>query len=229
MATILLVEDIHDRAAAIRRELEACGYEVLRAADSESALALHAAYRPSLVVLDWALPGLDGPELLDRLREAAPAPVLAFAAPGGETGPAPGPESDYLAGPFSVGALLARVQAILHRAEFSAPARAESRPAGDGVVTWGAITLDPITHRAALDGAPLDLSPTEFNLLHLLLRDPGCAFSREDLLDTVWGAGYISGDRAVDNAVMRLRKKLGAAGEAIETVWGVGYRLRGEA
>ena len=86
--------------------------------------------------------------------------------------------------------------------------------------------LDADAHRAELDGEPLDLSPTEFALLHLLLRNPGRAFSRAYLLDTVWGEDYISGDRSVDNAVLRLRKKLGPVGEEIETVWGVGYRLR---
>ncbi len=81
---------------------------------------------------------------------------------------------------------------------------------------------------ATLEGIPLDLSPTEFALLHLLLRSPGRAFSRSYLVDTVWGETYIGGDRSVDNTVLRLRKKLGSLGEAIETVWGVGYRLRPE-
>jgi DNA-binding response OmpR family regulator len=86
--------------------------------------------------------------------------------------------------------------------------------------------LDPDAHTATLDGALLDLSPTEFALLHLLLRSPGRAFSRAYLLDTVWGQSYVGGDRSVDNAVLRLRKKLGALGDEIDTVWGVGYRLR---
>ena len=79
-----------------------------------------------------------------------------------------------------------------------------------------------------LDSVPLDLSPSEFAVLHLLLRSPGRAFSRAYLLDTVWGETYTGGDRSVDNTILRLRKKLGPLGEAIETVWGIGYRLRSE-
>ena len=86
--------------------------------------------------------------------------------------------------------------------------------------------LDPTGHSATLDNEPLDLSPTEFELLHLLLRNPGRAFNRAYLLEAVWGENYFEGDRSVDNAVLRLRKKLGTLGEHIETVWGIGYRLR---
>ena len=88
--------------------------------------------------------------------------------------------------------------------------------------------LDPAGHRVMLDGAALDLSPTEFELLHLLMRNPGRAFSRNYLLETVWRESYVTGDRSVDNAVLRLRRRLGPVGEAIETVWGVGYRFRAE-
>ncbi len=88
------------------------------------------------------------------------------------------------------------------------------------------LRLDPQAHLATLDGEPLDLSRTEFDLLHLLLRNPGRAFSRAYLLDTVWGETYVGGDRSVDNAMLRLRKKLGVLGDDIETVWGVGYRLK---
>ncbi len=93
-------------------------------------------------------------------------------------------------------------------------------------VFHGPLRLDPGAYRATLDGEMLDLTRTEFGLLHLLLRNPGRVFGRSYLLDTVWGETYVPGDRSVDNAVLRLRKKLGDFGEAIETVWGVGYRLR---
>ncbi len=86
--------------------------------------------------------------------------------------------------------------------------------------------LDPGGYEATLDGTPLDLTRTEFDLLALLIRNPGRAFSRQYLLDTVWGADYITGDRSVDNAILRLRKKLGPVGDLVETVWGVGYRWR---
>ncbi len=162
--TVLLVEDTPDLARVLARELEASGYRVLRAADGRTALDLHARDRPDLVVLDWMLPGLDGLEVLRRLRQAP--------------------------------------------------------------VAYGQLALDPERHAAILDGRPLDLTPHEFALLHLLLRRPRRAFSRSYLLETVWGQEYVGSDRSVDNAVLRLRKKLGPLGDAIETVWGVGYRLR---
>jgi DNA-binding response OmpR family regulator len=95
-------------------------------------------------------------------------------------------------------------------------------------LTYETLSLEPDAYSATLDGDALGLTRTEFDLLHLLLRNPGRAFSRTYLLDTVWGGNYVAGDRSVDNAVLRLRKKLGDLGEAIETVWGVGYRLRAE-
>jgi DNA-binding response OmpR family regulator len=122
--------------------------------------------------------------------------------------------------------LLARVRALLRRAELLHQTLAADRAGDAEPIAYGSLRLDPARHQAALDGESLELSPTEFALLRLLLRSPGRAFSRAYLLDTVWGEKYVGGDRAVDNVVLRLRKKLGALGEAIETVWGVGYRLR---
>jgi DNA-binding response OmpR family regulator len=95
-------------------------------------------------------------------------------------------------------------------------------------LSYHTLSLDPQSHLATLHTVPLDLSPTEFALLHLFMRSPGRAFSRTYLLDTVWGETYVGGDRSVDNTILRLRKKLGALGDDIETVWGVGYRLRPE-
>jgi DNA-binding response OmpR family regulator len=92
----------------------------------------------------------------------------------------------------------------------------------------GALYIDPQAYIVTVGGQPLDLTRTEFLLLHLLARNPGRAFSRDYLLDTVWGQSYVEGDRAVDNTILRLRKKLGALGEPIETVWGVGYRWQYE-
>jgi DNA-binding response OmpR family regulator len=121
------------------------------------------------------------------------------------------------------------VRALLRRIERVEQILAADRAGADAALTYGPLRLDPEAYRATLDGDPLDLTRTEFELLHLLLRNPGRAFSRSYLLDTVWGETYITGDRSVDNAILRLRRKLGALGEAIETVWGVGYRLRKEA
>jgi DNA-binding response OmpR family regulator len=124
--------------------------------------------------------------------------------------------------------LIARVRALLRRAELVQQILNADHNGVDGVLMHDQLFLDPQAHLATLQGVLLDLSPTEFALLHLLLRSPGRAFSRAYLLDTVWGQTYVGGDRSVDNTVLRLRKKLGSLGENIETVWGVGYRLRPE-
>lgn len=229
MADILFVEDAPELSAVVIRELEGAGYRVLHASSGEAALELHRARRPDLVILDWMLPGIDG---LDVLRELRPTtPVLMLTARSEEVDRIVGLEAgadDYLTKPFSMRELLARVRAILRRVQLIEQQIAADRGPAAEVITRGGLTLDPAAHLASLEGAPLDLSPTEFSLLHLLLRNPGRAFSRAYLLDAVWQEAYVEGDRSVDNAVMRLRRKLGAAGEAIETVWGVGYRLREE-
>ncbi len=231
MTTILLVEDAYDLARVIIRELEASGYRVLHASDGLSALELHSLEQPALVVLDWMLPKLDGLEVLRRLRQTSPTPVLMLTARGEETDRVVGLElgaDDYLTKPFSMREFVARVRALLRRAELVQQILTADHAHADAPLTYNLLSLDPQSHLATLDGVPLELSPTEFTLLHLLLRSPGRAFSRAYLLDTVWGESYIGGDRSVDNTVLRLRKKLGPLGEAIETVWGIGYRLRPE-
>lgn len=231
MTTILLVEDAFDLAQVIIRELEAGGYHVSHAVDGLSALKLHASEQPGLVILDWMLPKLDGLEVLRRLRQTAPTPVLMLTARGEETDRVIGLElgaDDYLTKPFSMRELLARVRALLRRAEMVQQVLNSDHEAASGPLTYSLLYLDPQAHLATLESVALDLSPTEFALLHLFLRSPGRAFSRAYLLDTVWGENYIGGDRSVDNTILRLRKKLGALGESIETVWGIGYRLRPE-
>ena len=231
MTTILVVEDAYDLAQVIARELEANGYQVVLASDGWQALTLHASTQPALVILDWMLPGLDGLEVLRRLRQSAPTPVLMLTARGEETDRVVGLElgaDDYLTKPFSMRELLARVRAQLRRADLVQQILQADQSGAEAPLISGSLVLDPQAHRAMLDRKPLDLSPTEFALLQLLLRSPGRAFSRAYLLDTVWGESYIGGDRSVDNTVLRLRKKLGPLGEAIETVWGVGYRFQPE-
>jgi DNA-binding response OmpR family regulator len=229
MATVLLVEDATDLAQAVARELSAAGYRVLHAADGRRGLALHASERPDLVILDWMLPGMDGLEVLRRIRQAAATPVLMLTARSEEADRVIGLElgaDDYLTKPFSMRELIARVRALLRRVEQVHALLAADRGPDQQPLDYGPLHLDPGAYQALLDGRPLDLTRTEFDLLHLLLRNPGRAFSRTYLLDTVWGESYVTGDRSVDNAVLRLRKKLGPLEEAIETVWGVGYRLR---
>ncbi|HEX5156738.1 MAG TPA: response regulator transcription factor [Ktedonobacterales bacterium] len=231
MATILLVEDARELAAVVVRELEAAGYRVRHEADGRAALAAHVSVSPDLVILDWMLPGMDGLEVLRQIRQMAPTPVLMLTARSEETDRVVGLEvgaDDYLTKPFSMRELIARVRALLRRQELLRQMLAADRDVASETLTRGALRLDAASHLATLEGEPLDLSPTEFALLHLLMRSPGRAFSRTYLLETIWRESYIGGDRSVDNVVLRLRKKLGALGEEIETVWSIGYRLRPE-
>jgi DNA-binding response OmpR family regulator len=230
MQTILLVEDTPDLAQVIRRELGTAGYRVLHATDGLAAIELYARERPDLVILDWMLPKLDGLDVLRRIRQTGATPVLMLTARGEETDRVIGLEvgaDDYLTKPFGMRELIARVRALLRRVEVIQQTLNADRAQTQEPLTYGALRLDPVAHQVTINGAEIDLSPIEFDILQLLLRSPGRAFGRTYLLDTVWGNEYVGGDRTVDNAMMRLRKKLGPVGDAIETVWGVGYRLKG--
>lgn len=229
MTKILLVEDENDLALVILRELETAGYALTRASDGESALTLFAQEQHDLVILDWMLPRLNGLEVLRRLRQTSPVPVLMLTARGAEADRVIGLEvgaDDYLTKPFSMRELVARVRALLRRAELIQQTLKTDRGAAAGLLQYETLALNPHTHLVTLNGETLDVTPSEFALLQLLLRSPGRAFSRAYLIETLWSEHYIGGDRSVDNLVLRLRKKLGQQGDAIETVWGVGYRLR---
>jgi DNA-binding response OmpR family regulator len=229
MKKILLVEDTYDLAQIIIRELMVNGFGVVHASDGLSALHLHNQEHPALVVLDWMLPDIDGLEVLRRIRQNASTPVLMLTARGEEADRVIGLElgaDDYLTKPFSMREFLARVRALLRRAEQVQQILQADQDGADVPLRHGTLYLDPQAHLVMVGDSELDLSPTEFALLHLLMRSPGRAFSRTYLLDTLWGESYVGGDRSVDNTVLRLRKKLGLPGEDIETVWGIGYRLR---
>ncbi len=231
MESILLVEDERDLAHVIVRELESSGYRVLHVADGRQALEVHASRSPDLVILDWMLPGLDGLEVLRRMRQTSAVPVLMLTARGDEMDRVVGLEvgaDDYLTKPFSMRELIARVRALLRRISHVQQILEEDRRTDRAVLQYASLRLEPEAYQATLDGQPLELTRTEFELLHFLLRNPGRAFSRSYLLDAVWGESYVTGDRSVDNAVLRLRRKLGSLGDAIETVWGIGYRLAPE-
>jgi DNA-binding response OmpR family regulator len=228
MPTVLVVEDEAELARLVVRELEAAGFQVRRAPDGHTALGLFAEATPDVVVLDWMLPGLDGLEVLRRLRQSSAVPVLMLTARAEEVDRVIGLEvgaDDYLTKPFGSRELVARVRALLRRHERLQEMLADDRAEGTAIVRLGPLELDPAAHVARLDGALLELTRTEFGLLHLLLRNRGRAFSRAYLRDAVWHESSFEGDRSVDNAILRLRKKLGTLGNAIETVWGVGYRF----
>src|SRR5207302_1296568 len=177
---------------------------------------------------DWLPPGIDGVEVLRRLRQQSALPVLMLTARAEEVDRVIGLEvgaDDYLSKPFGARELVARVRALLRRHERLQEMLAADRSEGTTRLSFGPLLVDPSAHLAHINGEELELTRTEFGLLHLLLRNKGRAFSRAYLHDAVWGEPAVEGDRSVDNTVLRLRKKLGDLGEAIETVWGVGYRL----
>jgi DNA-binding response OmpR family regulator len=226
MATILLVEDEHYIAKAIRQALEQAGYQTLWVADKTTALDLHAHHRIDLVILDWMLPGFSR---LDMLRQTSNTPVLVLTSPGEDVDPVVALEAGadaYLAKPYTMGELIARVRALLRRAELAHQIVSANREAIGEHVRLGPLHLDLTMHMATLDDVPLALSRTEFALLQLLMFFPERVMSRSYLIEAVWSATYMGGDRSVDNTVLRLRKKLGKLGNIIETVWGIGYRMR---
>ena len=228
MPMILIAEDERELNALVRQHLEAEGHRVVQAFDGPTAVVSAQQERPDLVILDWMLPGLDGLEVCRRLRRQSIVPILMLTARAEEVDRVLGLEvgaDDYLTKPFSIRELLARVRAILRRVELmrDAGAAADARPP---VVVDGPLRIDVGEHVASVDGRALELTPKEFDLLTLLARNAGRAFARDYLLEQVWGFDYAGLDtRTVDTHVLRLRKKLGALEDRIETVWGIGYRF----
>jgi DNA-binding response OmpR family regulator len=235
MAAVLLVEDDVDMCHLIRGHLEAGGYVVYQAFDGPSALTLAAQHRPQLVILDWMLPGMDGLEVCRQLRRHHLMPIMMLTARGEEIDRVLGLEvgaDDYLVKPFSLRELMARVRALLRRVELDSQQTGPAAKSAGAVdeeapIERGDLRIDATTHTATLGGVPLDLTPREFDLLHLFAAHPGRAFSREYLVERLWGYDYDGYDRTVDSHITRLRKKLGPLGEHIVTVWGVGYRFVG--
>jgi DNA-binding response OmpR family regulator len=228
MTTILLVEDDDGLAELVLQELEQQGYHMLHAGDGLTALRLCKQQQPDLVILDWVIPALNGLEVLRRMRQDLPIPVLMLTSRAGEADRIVGLElgaDDYLTKPFSMGELVARVRALLRRIERVQQIVSQDREKSAGTITYQNLILDLDQHQAVIDGKSVDLTPIEFDLLNLLVRNPGRVFSRAYLLETIWDQAYYEGDRSVDNVVLRLRKKLGEVGKNMETVWGVGYRL----
>src|SRR5258706_14888134 len=223
-ARIMIVEDEEPLALLLRYNLEAEGYEVETIARGDDADTRLREGAPDLAVLDWMLPGLSGMELCRRLGarpEAKQLPIIMVTARGEEServrGLAPGAD-DYIVKPFSVPELLARVKGLLRRAS---PERLAT------VLTYGDIELDREKRRVARSGRPIDLGPTEYRLLEFFLEHPGRVFSREQLLDSVWGRDIYIDERTVDVYIGRLRKLLNPGGEEdpIRTVRGAGYAL----
>ena len=221
---ILIVDDEKLLVKGIKFNLENDGYDVDAVYNGEDALALAQENEYDLIVLDLMLPKMDGLEVCRRIREFSKVPVVMLTAKGEDTDKLLGFEygaDDYISKPFNVLELKARIRAILRRSA-SRNTKSENETRVDG----GAIVLELSERLACVGERPVDLTPKEFDLLELLMRSPNCVFSRESLLNTVWGYDYPGDIRTVDVHIRRLREKLEdnpAEPEHILTKWGIGY------
>jgi DNA-binding response OmpR family regulator len=219
---ILIVEDDARIADLISRNLEAAGYECATAPDGAQALADFARLKPALVVLDIGLPGLDGLEVTRRLRKESAVPILLVTARSAESDKVLGLEigaDDYVTKPFSTAELVARVRTLLRR---------WSGSLSEHPIEVGDLRIDPARRVVERAGSALELTTLEFDLLYFLAARPGRVFSREALMDQVWGADRVVDDRSIDSLVSRVRRKLEldpAKPRYVQTVWGAGYRF----
>ena len=221
---ILVVEDEDALSTLLQYNLDKEGYDVVVAADGEEALTLVSERLPDIIILDWMLPKISGIEVCRRLRqrsESRNVPIIMLTARGEESDRIRGLDTgadDYIVKPFAMSELSARIRAVLRRIR---PGLAEDR------VHIGDLTIDRVAHRVKRAGKEIHLGPTEFRLLDYLMQHPGRVFSRELLLDAVWGSDVYVEARTVDVHVGRLRKALNVEGTVnpIRTVRSAGYSL----
>lgn len=228
--TILVVDDEADILQLIQYNLEKEGYKTLTTASGEEALREARRHLPNLIILDLMLPGLDGIEVCKQLRSSEDTkyiPILMVTAKSEESDIITGLEvgaDDYITKPFSPKVLIARVRAILRRSR--------RNPIDEGREPYlkiHAIQIDTTKHEVIAEGHSLALSVTEFAILEFLARNPGWVFSRNQIIGAVKGEDYPVTERSVDVQILGLRKKLGEQGRMIETVRGIGYRMKEEA
>jgi two-component system, OmpR family, response regulator len=228
-ARILVVEDDPNLLNALAYNLGREGYEVSTAADGEQALETARREKPDLIVLDLMLPKLSGLEVCRILRREMTVPILMLTARAEETDKIIGLEigaDDYMTKPFSVRELLSRVRAILRRADMTRTAPAEN----ELTLRIDDIEIDPARHRATRRGETLELTPKEFDLLAFLAKNKGFVFSRDQLLEKVWGYDYAGDTRTIDVHVRWLRQKIEADPKRprhLITIRGLGYKLEG--
>jgi two-component system alkaline phosphatase synthesis response regulator PhoP len=224
--SILVVDDEEDIRELVRYNLDKGGFSVICGASGEEGLSLAKDTHPAAIVLDIMLPGIDGLEVCRRLKGDADLqniPIVMLSAKGEEADIVAGLElgaDDYVAKPFSPSVLIARVKNVLRRSQQD-PVDGQALVAIDGLV------VDPARREVLMDSRPIDLTNTEFKLLHFLIRKPGVVYTRGQIVNGVHGDDYPVTDRSVDVQVVGLRKKLGEWGNRIETVRGVGYRFKG--
>ncbi len=224
--TVLVVDDEESILELVELHLRKEGLSVLKAASGEEAMTVLRNHAVDLVILDLMLPGINGLEVCRRMKAyeaTANIPILMLSARSEETDIVVGLElgaDDYVTKPFIPKVLVARVRALLRRAR---PDAAQVTP---DILTYDGLQMDQPRHRVTLDGEPLELTVTEFSLLRLFISHPGWVFTRNQIISRIKGDDYPVTDRSVDVQVVGLRRKLGRLGDCIETVRGVGYRIR---
>ena len=220
----LVVDDEPSLVTVVAGYLQREGYTVDTAADGEAALAVARRTRPDVVVLDLMLPGMDGVEVCRQLRTFTDAYVIMLTARGDEVDKLIGLSvgaDDYVTKPFSPRELVARVKVMLRRPRAGAAADPQVR-------RFGALTVDPQSREVHLDGTPVELTRTEFDILDALAARPRLAYSRAQLIEAVWGTGWVGDEHLVDIHIGHIRRKLGdgpTGPRYIQTVRGVGYRM----
>ena len=226
MAKILVVDDEQVLVKGIKFNLEHEGYQVEVGCDGEEAVEMAREGAFDLILLDLMMPKIDGLQACMRIREFSNVPIIMLTAKGEDTDKLIGFEygaDDYITKPFNILELKARVRALLRRSGATEQKRLDGKE-----LTVGHIRLDPGARAAWRDGTAVELTAKEFDLMELLMRNPGRVYSRENLLNVVWGYEYIGDYRTVDVHIRRLREKLEldpANPEFIRTKWGVGYYL----
>ncbi len=222
---ILVVDDEEDILELVRYNLTKEGYRVSTVTSGEEALKAARTSQPDVILLDLMLPGVDGLEVCRLLKQDAKTqhiPVIMLSAKGDEADVVTGLElgaADYITKPFSPRILVARLRAVLRR-------RATEAVSDSVPLAIHDLVIHPGRHEVLVKGQPVDLTVTEFRLLHMLARRPGWVFTRSQIVNGVHGEDYPVSDRSVDVQIVGLRKKLGACGDYIETVRGVGYRFK---
>ena len=224
---ILIVDDEKDIVDLVAYNLGRNGYETLTAHDGNDALASAAKNSPDLIILDLMLPGIDGTEVARRLKadsQTANIPIVMLTAKGEETDVVVGltlGADDYVTKPFSMKVLLARVGSVLRRSEAGS-----ASPGEGGLLRAGPLSIDTLKHEVLVDNELIKLTLTEFKLLSALLTARGRVLTRDQLMDKAMGTDVFVTDRAIDVHITAIRKKLGDANWLVNTVRGVGYRLR---
>ncbi len=228
---ILVVDDERLLVKGITFNLQNEGYEVSAAYDGNTAVELARSGEFDLIILDWMMPGLSGSDACMKIREFSDVPIIMLTARSEDSDKIMGfacGADDYVTKPFNLLELKARIRALLRRA---AGSRREEDPAQQGLLLTGGLTLDTRQRVAIRDGETIDLTAKEYDLLELLMKNPKRVFSREKLMDLVWGYTYAGDYRTVDVHIRRLREKLEpvpAQPVYILTKWGVGYYFQGK-